>query len=160
MIESLQNLIWKRWNIIVSSERSSLFISSNLPDPRQPIPNVTLGFSFLGHPTPPVLSAWSPTLQGECYWRVSPFRVSIFRDRRPVLYAEVVPSGYYVPIDHAASTLVLLNPALFCELADVGRFCLTTLHPYLHSSLTIVTRSTRSPRSARGLSPFYPASDN
>ena len=45
---------------------------------------------------------------------VTPFRVSIFRDLRSILYAGVVPSEYYVHFDHAASTLVLLNPALRC----------------------------------------------
>lgn len=37
--------------------------------------------------------------------------MSIFRDRRPVLYAGGVSSGYAVRFDHNASPLVLLNPA-------------------------------------------------
>ncbi len=44
---------------------------------------------------------------------MTPFRVSIFRDRWSILYAGVVSSVYYVQFDLAASILVLLNPALF-----------------------------------------------
>ena len=87
-------------------------LASNLPDPRQLIPNITLGLSFLGHLVPPSLRMVSCSSRLESVRGVTPFRVSIFRDLRSVLYAGVVLSGYSVKIDHVASTLVLLNPAL------------------------------------------------
>lgn len=88
-------------------------LSSNLPDPRQLIPTITLGICFLGHPAPLGLRMVSCSSYLESVRGVPPFRVFIFRDRRSVLYAGFVLSGYCVRFDHTASNLVLLNPALF-----------------------------------------------
>ena len=61
-------------------------VPSRRPAPRQPIPGVTQGLCFLGYPSHPGirLAAFSTR---ESPWWVTPFRMSIWRGGRPVLYA-------------------------------------------------------------------------
>jgi len=63
-------------------------VPSRVPTPRQHILRITRGISFLGYPSPQRPMAWPPTRPfGREPLRVAPFRVSIFRDFRTVLYA-------------------------------------------------------------------------
>jgi hypothetical protein len=62
-------------------------VPSRVLTPRQRILRITRGIGFLGYPTPFGYAAWPPALT----WRepgwVTPFRVSILRDHRTILYA-------------------------------------------------------------------------
>ncbi len=70
--------------------------------------------------------------------RVIPFRVSIWRDRRVVLYAGSRLSEYHVSAWQHGRRPVPFGPAL----QPLGRVCMTTPPPHLYSSLPIVTCST------------------
>ena len=70
--------------------------------------------------------------------RVTSFRVSILRDRRVVLYAGFRSGEYHAPLCYMAWNQSLFGPAT----QPLGRVCMTTPHPYLHSSLPIATCST------------------
>jgi hypothetical protein len=118
--------------------------ASCIPAPRQPIPSITQGICLLGHPTPVQHIAWSPTLiiHRELY-RVSPFRVSIGCGLRMMLYA----GSRFEWLLHTY-VLCSLRPFPFgsCLSTKFGKFCMTTLQPHLHSSLSIAICSTGSPR--------------
>ena len=61
---------------------------SRVPTPRQHILRITRGIGFLGYPTPQRHPAWPPARPcGREPLRVTPFRVSILRDHRTILYA-------------------------------------------------------------------------
>ena len=63
-------------------------VPSHVPSPRQRILRITRGIRFLGYPSPQQHPAWPPTRPfGRELLRVTPFRVSILRDGRTVLYA-------------------------------------------------------------------------
>ena len=63
-------------------------VPSRVPTPRQPILRITRGIRFLGYPSPQRHPAWPPTRPcGREPLRVTPFRVSILRDGRTILYA-------------------------------------------------------------------------
>ncbi len=63
-------------------------VPSRVPTPRQPILRITRGICFLGYPSPQRHPAWPPTHPfGRELLRVTPFRVSILRDPRTILYA-------------------------------------------------------------------------
>jgi hypothetical protein len=63
-------------------------VPSRVPSPRQRILRITGGIGFLGDPTPQRHPAWPPTRPfGREPLRVTPFRVSILRDPRTILYA-------------------------------------------------------------------------
>jgi hypothetical protein len=70
--------------------------------------------------------------------RVIPSRVSIFRDRRVVLYAGSRSSEYHVSEWQHGRRPVPFGPAV----QPLGRVCMTTPQPHLDSSLPIVTCST------------------
>ena len=80
------------------TQTHSVPMPSRVPALRQLIPGITLGLCFLGHPTPPWLTAgYLLQLDLREPRRVSPFRVSIFRDFRTILYAvSLISSGYHV----------------------------------------------------------------
>ena len=65
---------------------------SRVPTPRQHILRITRGIGFLGYPSPQRHTAWPPARHREPL-RVAPFRVSILRDVRVVLYAVSHLSG-------------------------------------------------------------------
>ena len=76
--------------------------------------------------------------------RVIPFRVSIFRDRRVVLR---FAAGSRLGECHVSAWQHGRRPVPFGPaIQPLGRFCMTTLQPHLHSSLSIATCSTESPR--------------
>jgi hypothetical protein len=130
-------------------------VSSRAPTLRQPIPGITLGLCFLGHPTPPGLTAWSPApasperAPGGLLRSVCPFSVTL--------------GWYYTPcptsrVDtmYARTTWpVETNPLLGLPTSQFGRLVITTLLTYLRR-LSIVTCLGRSPLSASSLSPFRP----
>lgn len=63
-------------------------VPSRVPTPRQPILRITRGLCFLGYPSPQWHPAWPPARPcGREPLRVTPFRVSILRDHRTILYA-------------------------------------------------------------------------
>ena len=74
----------------------------------------------------------------ESHQRVIPFRVSILRDRRVVLYAGSRSGEYHVSEWQHGRRPVPFGPAV----QPLGRVCMTTPQPHLHSSLPIVTCST------------------
>ena len=74
----------------------------------------------------------------ESHQRVIPFRVSILRDRRVVLYAGSRSGEYHVSAWQHGLRPVPFGPAI----QPLGRVCMTTPHPHLYSSLPIVTCST------------------
>ena len=70
--------------------------------------------------------------------QVIPFRVSIFRDRRVVLYA-----GFRLGECHAPMCRMTWNQSHFGPATQpLGRVSVTTPHPHLYSSLPVVTCST------------------
>ena len=63
-------------------------VPSRVPSPRQHILRIARGIGFLGYPSPQRHPAWPPTRPfGREPLRVTPFRVSILRDHRTILYA-------------------------------------------------------------------------
>ena len=84
---------------------------------------------------------WLPARRltsGESRQRVTPFRVSILRDRRAVLYA-----GSRLGECHVSAWQHGLRPIPFGPaIQPLGRVCMTTPQPHLYSSLPIVTCST------------------
>ena len=89
----------------------SVPMSSRVPALRQPIPGVTLGLCFLGHPTPSGLAAWSPAPASSerapdgfpCSGATLPGCRPSFRDFRVVLYAvSHVSNGYHVSVEYVA----------------------------------------------------------
>ena len=84
---------------------------------------------------------WLPTrclTISESRQRVIPFRVSILRDRRVVLYAGFRLGECHTPLCRMTWNHSRFGPAI----QPLGRVCMTTPHPYLYSSLPIVTCST------------------
>jgi hypothetical protein len=84
---------------------------------------------------------WLPARRltsGESRQRVTPFRVSILRDRRVVLYV-----GSRLSECHVSAWQHGLRPIPFGPATQpLGRVCMTTPQPHLDSSLPIVTCST------------------
>ena len=97
------------------------------------------GISFLGHPTPPRLAAWSPSpasperAPGGLLRSVCPFSATLGR----MLYAvPLVSNGYHIQLDYVAEWGHF--PFWACLLSvrrqtstRFGRFQLTTLCPHL-----------------------------
>ena len=84
---------------------------------------------------------WLPARRltsGESRQRVTPFRVSILRDRRVVLYAGSRSSECHVSAWQHGLRPIPFGPAI----QPLGRVCMTTPQPHLYSSLAIVTCST------------------
>jgi len=130
--------------------------TSRIPDPRQHIHRLSrrhwlLGSSFpFGLAAGCLLHCWRASnglLRSEC---------PLFRDRRMVLYARA-------SFEWLLHTNVLCSLRLYpfgsCLSAKFGKFCMTTLQPHLHSSLSIATCLGRWRLMASRLSPFLPASD-
>ena len=89
----------------------SVPMSSRVPALRQPIPGVTLGLCFLGHPTPSGLAAWSPAPASSerapdgfpCSGATLPGCRPSLRDFRVVLYAvSHVSSENHVTLEYVA----------------------------------------------------------
>ena len=90
---------------------------------------------------PLVTCGWLPArclTTSESRQRVIPFRVSILRDRRVVLYAGSRSSECHVSAGQHDQRPIPFGPAI----QPLGRVCMTTPHPHLYSSLPIVTCST------------------
>ena len=92
----------------LTSASTSIFQSTG---PTSAYPKHYFGPLLLGSSCSPWLAdgfllGWAESVRG-----VTSFRVSILCDRRSILYAGVVLSGYCLRFDHAASTLALLSPA-------------------------------------------------
>ena len=135
-----------RWTLVRSSLRSRACairhirliapLPSRIPAPRQHISGITQSLGFLGHPT-----RWGIWLVAysdipESRQRITPFRRLMDCDLRSLLYAGIHSDGCYVPLDNVAWIHIHFGPG---HLTHVGRFCLTTLQPQLHSSLALVT---------------------
>ena len=131
-------------------------VLSRVPALRQHIPGITLGLSFLGHPTPSRLAAWSPApalseraLDG--FPRsVCPFSVTVGRCSTP-------RPSYRVNTTYAHTTWPNGDVSLLgLRMTAVSQ--VLTHDAYASSSkiLPIVTCLGRSPLSASSLSPSRP----
>jgi hypothetical protein len=135
-------------------------VSSRAPALRQLIPGISLGFCFLGHPTPPWLTV-GYLLQldlREPQW-VSPFRASIFRDLRTILCAvSLISSGCHVRIHYVAEwgqvpfwacrlPISAISRSAGCHSRRLRTFVENPVHSHLLGA---------SPLSASSLSPSCP----